>query len=131
MERITYAQFLRELQTLDPAMRRQGDRRHSRVSWLEGITDWAKQADCEARDGLPGNLPELVTIDLDWITCVPGCDNVPDSDGFQPCMTDGTKVESTPGTWDGKHYVCERCGRIINQHTSEVVGRVPLPRLLS
>jgi hypothetical protein len=53
-QRITYAQFLRELQQLDPAMRRLG--KASRLHWLVGLAEWAAEADSEAAAGLPGDL---------------------------------------------------------------------------
>lgn len=55
-----------------------------------------------------------------WI-CI--CGNRPDSDGFQPCDTNGNEMEPLMGSdWDGL-YVCGRCGRIIQQETLEVIGR--------
>ena len=55
-----------------------------------------------------------------WI-CI--CGNVPSSDGFYPCDDLGEEVEPRQGVWGGVLYVCDRCGRIINQTTLEVVGR--------
>ena len=55
-----------------------------------------------------------------WI-CV--CRNTPADDGFYPCDENGNKVEPTPETWRTNLYVCDKCGRIINHDTLEVVGR--------
>ena len=60
-----------------------------------------------------------------WI-CI--CKNTPASDGFYPCDKDGNEVQPVKGWKD--LYVCARCGRIIDQHTLEVVGQNPHPRLL-
>jgi hypothetical protein len=53
-----------------------------------------------------------------WI-CI--CGNRPDSDGFFPCDKDGNEMEPVKG-WEDL-YVCGRCGRIINQHSLEVIGQ--------
>lgn len=53
-----------------------------------------------------------------WI-CV--CGNTPTSDGFYPCDQNGNEMEPVKGWPD--LYSCGRCGRIVNQHTLEVVGR--------
>ena len=50
------------------------------------------------------------------------CGNTPLEDGFYPCDTQGRKVEPTPEEWTTNCYVCDRCGRIIEQSTREVVG---------
>lgn len=54
-----------------------------------------------------------------WI-CL--CGNTPMADGFFPCDHEGALVEPTPEEWTTNWYVCERCGRIIDQATTEVVG---------
>jgi len=53
-----------------------------------------------------------------WV-CV--CGNTPSSDGFYPCDQNGNEMEPVKGWQD--LYVCDRCGRIVNQHSLEVVGR--------
>jgi hypothetical protein len=53
-----------------------------------------------------------------WI-CI--CNNTPVSHGFYPCDMTGKEVEPVRG-WEGL-YVCNKCGRIIDQKTLEVVGR--------
>ena len=55
-----------------------------------------------------------------WV-CIRG--NTPDSDGFYPCDKDGNQVEPTPEDWKTNWYVCDRCGRMIDQETLEIVGR--------
>ena len=53
-----------------------------------------------------------------WI-CI--CKNRPDSAGFYPCDIQGNEMEPVKG-WIGL-YVCNNCGRIIEQDTLEVIGR--------
>ncbi len=53
-----------------------------------------------------------------WI-CI--CGNTLTSDGFYPCDQDGKEMEPVKGWRD--LYVCDRCGRIVNQHSLEVVGQ--------
>jgi hypothetical protein len=50
------------------------------------------------------------------------CGNTGDRQGFYPSNLLGELVEPTPRDWPGKLYVCDRCGRIIDQTTLEVVG---------
>ena len=53
------------------------------------------------------------------------CGNNPSDTGFQPCLADGEVVEPTvEGPWEGRLYVCGDCGRIIDQETCLVTGRV-------
>lgn len=41
------------------------------------------------------------------------CGNTPHSNGFYPCLPDGTEVEPViGGDWDGESYVCGRCGTV-------------------
>ena len=61
----------------------------------------------------PGN-------DEAWI-CI--CGNRPDYDGFFPCDKNGDEMAPVKG-WEDL-YVCGRCGRIINQHSLEVLGQNP------
>jgi 2'-5' RNA ligase len=56
----------------------------------------------------------------DWV-CV--CGNTPYSDGFNSCDENGHEVEPVEDLWDGKLYVCNSCGRIIDQKTLRVVGQ--------
>lgn len=54
------------------------------------------------------------------------CGNVDISDGFYPCdPVTGAQVEPDieGDAWDGVHYVCARCGRIIDQNTLVVTGK--------
>jgi hypothetical protein len=55
-----------------------------------------------------------------WI-CL--CGNRTDYDGFLPCDKDGKEMVPAEG-WDNL-YVCDRCGRIIDQDSLEVVGQNP------
>ena len=66
---------------------------------------------------------EKITLDDDWMICL--CGNDPSLDGFFSCLGDGTPVEPAdlPGLWDGRRYVCARCGRIVDYQTQEVTGR--------
>ncbi len=57
----------------------------------------------------------------DWI-CICGKD--PSDYGFDTCDKAGKVIEPVVGgIWDGKLYVCNECGRIIDQDTCEVVVR--------
>jgi len=57
------------------------------------------------------------------IECVPSCGNDPSNEGFYPCLYDGTEVEPyVDGAWKGRLYVCNRCGRIIDVETLQVIG---------
>jgi len=61
--------------------------------------------------------------DGDW-ECV--CGNHAAADGFSPCQP-GTGQPVEPvigGPWDEKHNLCWRCGRIIDQDTLAVAGRI-------
>jgi hypothetical protein len=55
-----------------------------------------------------------------WI-CI--CGNRQDSEGFFPCDKEGNEMAPTL-VWRDL-YVCDRCGRIIDQHSLEVMGRNP------
>jgi hypothetical protein len=54
-----------------------------------------------------------------WI-CL--CGNTPIDEGFYPCNREGEEIEPTPEEWTTHCYVCDRCGRIIQLDTLEVVG---------
>lgn len=59
------------------------------------------------------------------------CGNDSSSDGFTPATSDGVPVEpyagdagydrldTVPGGWDERHYVCNACGAVIDQTTHE------------
>ena len=49
------------------------------------------------------------------------CGNTPSDGGFYPCDAVGNEMEPVKD-WTGL-YVCEDCGRIIQQDTLEVVGQ--------
>jgi hypothetical protein len=51
------------------------------------------------------------------------CGNTPSGGGFYPCDSAGNAVAPTPDRWTTGCYVCTQCGRIIDQHSLEVVGR--------
>lgn len=55
-----------------------------------------------------------------WL-CV--CGNEPWEDGFYPCSKDGIPCEGGP-EWEGTYYICDRCGRIINEDTCYVIGKI-------
>jgi YD repeat-containing protein len=55
-----------------------------------------------------------------WI-CI--CGNTPDQDGFFPCNARGDEVKPTAEAWTTNWYVCNGCGRMIDQHTLIIVGR--------
>jgi hypothetical protein len=53
----------------------------------------------------------------DWIC---NCGNTRDSQGFQPCDSEGNPVE--PLVFEEDLYACRCCGRIIKETSLEVVG---------
>ena len=57
-----------------------------------------------------------------WI-CL--CGNTPVKEGFFPCDSNGNQVEPTPEDWTGIYYVCDNCGRIIDQRNLRVVAQRP------
>lgn len=64
---------------------------------------------------------EYIGGTTDWFQCL--CGNQPNYDGFYSCLSDGSIVSPTQdGEWEGSLYLCERCQRIINGDTLEVVG---------
>ena len=63
--------------------------------------------------------------DSDAWVCL--CGNRPDLHGFYPCDKTGTYVEPTLAAWQIPRYVCDRCGRIINQSTLAVEERETRP----
>lgn len=63
----------------------------------------------------------------DWPHCQ--CNNTPDMDGFSSCLADGTPIEPA-GDWDGKLYVCLRCGRVYDQTTLVVVRHVDVDKVI-
>jgi hypothetical protein len=57
-----------------------------------------------------------------WI-CV--CGNKPTEDGFFPCDWEGNQVEPTAQEWPQPLYICERCGRIIDDGFRQFVVSRP------
>ncbi len=62
----------------------------------------------------------VAVADKDWWMCL--CGNTAQHEGFYPCTAEGAIVEPTVAAWATPWYVCDRCGRIIDQDTREVVG---------
>lgn len=50
------------------------------------------------------------------------CGNTPESEGFDPATEHGDPVEPVETEWDGIHYRCDRCARVIDQRTGRVVN---------
>jgi hypothetical protein len=81
-------------------------------------------------------LKEVITLEKNsdgtdneeaWV-CI--CGNRPTDAGFFPCDADGNEmVPVKESDWNGL-YVCNSCGRIIDQDTLEVVGQNPNPKML-
>jgi hypothetical protein len=87
--------------------------------------------DCFNPSKFEGKVREILTRELaenvvkSYGDLICRCGNNPSDTGFQPCLPDGTVVEPTAeGPWEGKLYVCGDCGRIIDQETCLVTGRV-------
>jgi len=53
------------------------------------------------------------------------CGNTPHMDGFATCNEKGEEIEPVIGGGWTSLYVCNRCGRIIDQDNLQVVGRKP------
>ena len=73
----------------------------------------------------PHTLPDPSPIlriggELDEWICI--CGNTPLTHGFYPCDAQGDYVEPTPEAWTANWYVCDQCGRIIEQGTRAVIG---------
>lgn len=66
-------------------------------------------------------------VDGEWV-CL--CGNTAASEGFYPCDERGEMVEPTPEEWTTNWYICDRCGRMINQSTRDVVEVRPDPDLV-
>lgn len=62
-----------------------------------------------------------------WI-CV--CGNTPCGAGFYECDSGGRHVEPVEGQWDGRLYLCNGCGVIIDGATLTVMGRATPPHEL-
>ena len=72
---------------------------------------------------LTRELAEKIFMSGGDLICL--CGNYPAGDGFYPCLADGTEVEPvSEGPWEGRLYCCAQCGRIIDQDTCLVTGRV-------
>lgn len=66
-------------------------------------------------------VEEHINVEVsDWWVCL--CGNEPDRFGFYSCDRTGAEVEPTEAEWPEPLYVCERCGRIIEQESGLVVG---------
>ena len=59
-----------------------------------------------------------------WL-CI--CGNTPIADGFFPCNQEGREMEPVAG-WNNL-YVCARCGRIVDQHSLNVVAKASIPQV--
>jgi len=77
-------------------------------------------------------LKEKIThehIDEDAWVCI--CKNTPSDEGFYPCDEEGNEIEPVIGSGWNALFVCDRCGRIINQDTLEVVGQNTSRKMLN
>ena len=50
------------------------------------------------------------------------CGNIAGGQGFFPCNEKGEEVEPTDEAWTARCYICDACGNIIKQETSEIIG---------
>lgn len=70
-----------------------------------------------------GMVPEYIleTEDMEW-HCK--CGNNSRSEGFQPSDEIGQICEPyVDGNWNEQHWVCERCYRIIDGYTLQILGK--------
>ena len=71
------------------------------------------------------DCPERISKAGHEIVCL--CGNEPAYDGFQPCLEEGTVVEPVAGgSWQGRLYLCLKCGRIVDQDSLLVTGKTLL-----
>ena len=61
-----------------------------------------------------------ITVDRDLWICL--CGNTASAQGFFPCDSEGERVEPSLQAWTSGWYVCDGCGRIIDEATRRVVG---------
>ena len=74
-------------------------------------------------------IEKILSDGSDWLHCL--CNNNPSMDGFASCLADGTPVEPTvEGQWEGKLYVCLRCGRVIDQTTLTVTMHADVDKVI-
>lgn len=98
---------------------------------IEYVAKFIAFEDAENR-GEPMRVePERIKQDGDALICL--CGNDPTLDGFACSTRDGVSLEAPADSeidrldeWDGEHYRCERCGRVIDQDTLNVVTRVAI-----
>lgn len=64
----------------------------------------------------------IIHDDACWDTWTCICGNQAEDAGFYPCDRWGDAMEPTVGSGWLETYRCERCGRIIDQITHQVVG---------
>src|SRR5690242_18767899 len=50
------------------------------------------------------------------------CGNTDVGQGFYPCNRQGEEVEPDAQHWTTNRYVCDNCGRVIEQATLRIVG---------
>jgi len=50
------------------------------------------------------------------------CGNSSSSEGFRPARADGSLTLEVLGPWDGKTYACDRCGRVVDGDTLQILG---------
>lgn len=68
----------------------------------------------------PQSITDYIVEDgQDWWVCK--CGNKPDLEGYSPCSSTGARCEPDK-SWDETYYLCERCFRIIDQHTLQIMG---------
>lgn len=70
-----------------------------------------------------GCIEKISHEDHDETAWVCLCGNTPHTDGFATCNAKGEEMEPSAGSDWADLYVCNRCGRIINQTSLMVVGR--------
>ena len=64
-----------------------------------------------------GKMTDLTSATSAEVHLVCSCANSADHEGFYPCDTDGHPARN------GVLACCDRCGKILNPETGEVVGR--------
>jgi hypothetical protein len=88
---------------------------------------WATQQIVVEQVENDGGAERIEQPEGDWLLCK--CGNSPDRDGFVcstptgvVCEPDAPDDADAPD-WDGEHYVCLNCDRIVSQNTLLVLGQ--------
>jgi hypothetical protein len=80
-------------------------------------------SDCSAKLFGENDMEKISHEDDDVTAWICLCGNTSSSDGFATCNAEGDEIEPTNESEWSDLYVCNDCGRIIDQKNLVVVGR--------